>query len=57
MTDTDLDSSLFFIKLSNDQKAYLNSILPKGYSLQPGVPNVTHVKNPHPRKININHKE
>lgn len=57
MTDTDLDSSLFFIKLSNDQKAYLNSILPKGYSLQPGVPNVTHVKNLHPRKININHKE
>lgn len=57
MTDTDFDSLLFNVKLSSEQRAFLNSVLPKGYSLQPGPTITSNIKNVPPRKINNNAKE
>jgi hypothetical protein len=57
MTETDLESSIFIVKLSNDQKVYLNSVLPNGYAFQLHQPTITALKNLHPRKINFAHKE
>jgi hypothetical protein len=57
MTDTDLESSIFLTRLCLEQKSYLNSILPKTYSLQQHqVLSVGPIKNMHHRKINFIHK-
>jgi hypothetical protein len=57
MSQSDLHQHPFSLKLTNEQKTYINAFLPKGYSLQLCGPSVGGTKNPHSRKININYKE
>lgn len=57
MNHFDTESSVFLVKLSQEQKNYVGNILPKGYSLQPSNINNFATKNTHLKKINIQSKE
>lgn len=57
MNHFDTEPPAFSIKLSQEQKAYVSKILPKGYSLQPTHINNLTLKNSHLKKINIQYRE
>lgn len=56
MNHLDQQSPVFIVRLTQDQRVFINSILGRGYSLQPSHPNSAGPKNAYARKGQVNYK-
>lgn len=57
MNHHDQQSPVFIVRLTPDQRVFINSILGRGYSLQPGIAGSAGPKTASVRKNVINYKE